>query len=89
MDKAVSDMIDAHYVRYLDGPASGGCFTDLVILVPTDEGRPPARRRFNLDEMKQYREHWSMGVGDIAAWRVVAVKNIRRVTVESILATSD
>ena len=90
MDEGISDLIDAHYVRYFDGPASGGSFKDLVILIPAEmggwlqrvaEGRPPARRRFVLAEMKQYREHWSMGDGGIAAWSVVAVKNIRRVTV--------
>ena len=81
MDEDISDLIEAHYVRYFDGPASGGSFTDLVILIPVAEGRPPARRRFVLTEMKQFREHWSMGDGGIAAWSVVAVKNIRRVTV--------
>ena len=89
MDKAVSDLIDANYVRHLDGPASGGCFTALVILRATTKDMTliSERWRFDLAEMKQYREHCSMGDGDYAgAWSVVAVKNIRRVTVENIRA---
>ena len=54
MDKAVSDLIDANYVRHLDGPASGGCFTALVILRATTKDMTliSERWRFDLAEMK-------------------------------------
>ena len=49
MDKAVSDLIDANYVRHLDGPASGGCFTALVILRATTKDMTLISERWRFD----------------------------------------
>ena len=42
----------------------------------------PARRVFDIERRKQFREHFEIGEDGVFVWRKVATKKIRRVFVE-------